>query len=164
MTTSPTRGASLVGRVGSPSGIDLDRLGNLRQTAGGVWSTDVQIFGTSGDLVILMSGVGFNDFITDPMFPGVPLENTAVYQNLLGSGIVLPGMVTASSLSVALGAGSVTVGIATIPPSGVLNMTVNFGAFSMGFREAEAHLQAIVLDPTGTLVQSTNRLPIDLNE
>ncbi|MCP3915941.1 MAG: hypothetical protein GY711_10335 [bacterium] len=159
-----TRGATLARSVGSAVGVDLDILGNLVTDPAGQWLTEVDVAGTPGDLVILLSGVGFFDFITDPAFPGAMIENTSVYQNILGDATLFPPMLTQTSLAVDLTGGSVTVAVGIIPAGGVLTVPANFGPADPVWFEAEAFLQAIVLDPTGTLIQATNRLPVELNE
>jgi len=164
VASSGTRGASIAPTVGSASGSDIDIIGSLLPTPAGTWSTDVDLIGTPGDLVMLISGVGFFDLTTDPAFPGPLLENTAVFQNLLADGSVVPGMLTTASFSLDIVGGSVTVGFALIPASGSVPMNVNFGAVNPAFLEAEAHLQAVFFDPTATLIQTTNRLSLDLNE
>ncbi|MDF1800057.1 MAG: hypothetical protein P1V81_12840 [Planctomycetota bacterium] len=157
------RGASIAPTVGSPFGADLDDLGNLSPAAG-QWLTSVDILGTPGDLVILLSGVGFFDTINDPAFPGIAIENTALHQNFLMDSSVLPGLISTSSIGIDLGAGQANVGFVVIPAGGVASLPVNFGAVNAAFLEGEAHLQGIAFDPALTLVQATNRLTLELNE
>lgn len=162
---SLTRTSMLMPTIGT--GNDLDELGNLHPDGAGNWATQVSVTGTSGDLIMLISGVGFADTIPNPGAGPATLGNKALYENLLLSGLIYPGMLGGSSLSTGispLNTVLITGGISTGVP---LSIPVGFGAFNPAFVEAEAHLQAFALTVDGngaTVIQTTNRLSLDLNE
>ncbi len=157
------RGATIAPQTNSLVGIDMDSLGNLRPSPQNTWTTQVVVTGQPGDVVFVFSGVGFLDTVSSPAFPGVDIENRSVFQNLIGSSMFIPGVQSLFTFSLDL-TGSVGLPMAIVDAGGTAVVTVNFGTAQPAFAEAEGHLQALVLDAaTLTFVQSTNRLPIELN-
>ena len=165
---SGTRAATLRPRVGTANTNDLDAIGNLHVDGAGNWATEVEVLGTPGDLVLLISGVGFADTIANPAGVGpATLVNKALFENILLTSTIYPGMATAASLSTGFDPSNVVILTGGAIVAGPLNIPFSFGALNPAFLEAEAHLQAVVLTVDangGTVIQTTNRISLDLNE
>lgn len=158
---SETRNAALQRDTASAN--PLGFFGALVPDSNGDWLTDVEITGTDGDLVILVSGVTFLDAL-----PPAGAPNFALFDNFLVGSNLFPNALTLSSfgsLGTGLNVGSVIVGSGPIA-GGSLSLPVSFGAFNPNQVEAEAHLQAIVLRPFqgGDMLQTTNRLTVHMEQ
>jgi hypothetical protein len=160
---SPTRAAVLRRTSGSTIGTDMDIFGNLLPDATGLWNTQIEVVGNPGDLAIVMAGFAFVDQVIDPS-TGSLIENRSVNQDVVLNSLFVPGMLTTASLGVELGANSLNLAIAAIPPSGVLTVNVTLGVANSALAESEMQFQALVADPTLTMIQTTARLTLEVNE
>jgi hypothetical protein len=160
---SPTRAAVLRRTSGSTIGTDMDIFGNLQPDATGLWNTQIEVVGNPGDLAIVMAGFAFVDRVIDPS-TSLLIENRSVNQDFVLNNLFVPGMLTSASLGVEIGAHSLNLAIAAIPPSGVLTVNVTLGLASSALAESEMQFQALVADPTLTMIQTTARLTLEVNE
>jgi hypothetical protein len=170
-----TRGTRIERVVGSvlpttpiPTPIpDLDPIGNLEPDANAVppaWRTQVRVFGTAGDLFLLVAGTGYFDTTTIPGTTIVVDERSPYHHTFNPAGLPAGD----SGIDISSPFTNVTVASGVIPGTigtpGFVDVNVFMPSYAQAFVEAEVFLQALTASPALTAFETSNRMQIDLDD